>query len=268
MTLRRDTYRKTVEMDLLRRREGSAAVITLNRPDQRNALSPGLIAELSRALRDCLDDDAVRAVVLTGAGSRAFCAGMDLKAFASGSDSSGPESDNTHFTMFTRGEYPKPVIGAANATAVAGGFELLLNCDIVVASDKARFGIPEVKRGLFAAGGGTTLPGRIPLAIALELGLTGDLIDAERACALGLVNCVVPAGDVVGTALEFARRIGENGPLGVLATKKLMRVALTEGVAAARAAQEAETSKVFKSEDALEGARAFAEKRAPQWKGR
>ncbi|MFK0288756.1 enoyl-CoA hydratase-related protein [Streptomyces sp. NPDC090499] len=255
-------------MDLLRRHEGSVEILTLNRPDQRNALSPGLITELSLALRDCLDDDGVRAVVLTGAGDRAFCAGMDLKAFAARSDPSGPQSDDTHFRMFSHGEYPKPVIGAANATAVAGGFELLLNCDVVVASDKARFGVPEVKRGLFAAGGGITLPGRIPLAIALELGLTGDLIDAERACALGLVNSVVPAEDVVGVALEFARRIGENGPLGVLATKKLMRLAFTDGVTAARAAQAAEHPKVFESEDALEGARAFAEKRTPQWKGR
>ncbi|WP_255267921.1 enoyl-CoA hydratase-related protein [Actinomadura madurae] len=137
--------------------------------------------------------------------------------------------------MFSQGRYPKPIIGAANATAVAGGWELLLNCDIVVTSDKAKFGLPEVKRGLFAAGGGTTLPGRIPLGIALELGLTGDLIDAARAYELGLVNRVVPAEDVLDTALDVAKRIGENGPLGVLATKKLMRVAFTDSVAAPRA---------------------------------
>ncbi|HVW42059.1 MAG TPA: enoyl-CoA hydratase-related protein [Amycolatopsis sp.] len=255
-------------MDLLRRREGYVEVLTLNRPEQRNALSPELMGELSTAFRECLDDTDVRAIVLTGAGDRAFCAGMDLKAFAARSENSAPAPDNTHFMMFSRGQYPKPIIGAANATAVAGGFELLLNCDIVVTSDKAKFGLPEVKRGLFAAGGGTTLPGRIPLGIALELGLTGDLVDAARAYELGLVNRVVAAEDVVETALEVAKRVGENGPLGVLATKKLMRVAFTDGVAASRAAQEAEHAKVFESEDALEGARAFAEKREPQWKGR
>ncbi|WP_236791958.1 enoyl-CoA hydratase-related protein [Amycolatopsis sp. GM8] len=255
-------------MDLLRRREGSVEVFTLNRPDQRNALSPELMADLSIAFRECLDDDAVRAIVLTGAGDRAFCAGMDLKAFAARSQGAGPAADTTHFTMFSQGRYPKPIIGAANATAVAGGWELLLNCDIVVTSDKAKFGLPEVKRGLYAAGGGTTLPGRIPLGIALELGLTGDLIDAARAYELGLVNRVVPAEEVLDAALEVAKRIGENGPLGVLATKKLMRVAFTDGVAAARSAQESEHAKVFQSEDAIEGARAFAEKREPQWKGR
>ncbi|SFP21870.1 MULTISPECIES: enoyl-CoA hydratase/isomerase family protein [Actinomadura] len=255
-------------MDLLRRREGPVEVLTLNRPDQRNALSPELMADISTAFRECLEDTGVRAIVLTGAGDRAFCAGMDLKAFAERSQASGPAADTTHFMMFSQGRYPKPIIGAANATAVAGGWELLLNCDIVVTSDKAKFGLPEVKRGLFAAGGGTTLPGRIPLGIALELGLTGDLIDAARAYELGLVNRVVPAEDVLDTALDVARRIGENGPLGVLATKKLMRVAFTDGVAAARAAQEGERAKVFESEDALEGARAFAEKREPRWKGR
>jgi enoyl-CoA hydratase len=254
-------------MDLLRRREGGVEILTLNRPEQRNALSPELIADLSTAFREALDDDAVRALVLTGAGDRAFCAGMDLKAFASRGDDAGPTLDNTHFMMFAAGTYPKPIIGAVNATAVAGGFELLLNCDMVVTSENAKFGIPEAKRGLFAAGGGTTLPARIPLAVALELGLTGDLIDAERAYQLGLVNRIVPADDVVAVALELAARISENGPLGVLATKKLMRITHNEGVAASRKAQQGEQDLVFNSKDALEGARAFAEKRPPQWTG-
>jgi enoyl-CoA hydratase len=242
-------------MTLLRDRRGSVEILTLNRPDRRNALDAALIAALSTALGECEEDPAIHAVILTGAGDRAFCAGMDLKAFAA-QKADAPTADLTHFNAFTEGTYPLPVIGAANATAVAGGFELLLNCDIVVASENAKFGIPEVKRGLFAAGGGTTLPARIPLAIALELGLTGDLITAERAAFLGLVNRVVAPDQVIPTALELGARIGENGPLGVLATKKLMRVTYREGVAASRAAQEQESPIVFGSEDALEGARA------------
>ena len=254
-------------MELERRREGTVEILTLNRPEQRNALSPELIGQLDTALGEALVDDGVRALILTAAGDKAFCAGMDLKAFAAGSGDS-PARVTEHFTSFTRGQFPKPMIAAVNATAVAGGFELVMNCDIVVTADNAKFGIPEAKRGLFAAGGGTTLPARIPLAVALELGLTGDLIDAERAYQLGLVNRVVPAAQVVDTALEIAARIGENGPLGVLATKRLMRTTLTEGVAASYRVQEEEHERVFKSEDALEGARAFAEKRTPQWKGR
>lgn len=254
-------------MDLLRRREGGVEILTLNRPDQRNALSPELMGDLSTAFGEALDSDDVRAIVLTGAGDRAFCAGMDLKAFAARNDHDAPAPDTTYFTMFVQGSYPKPIIGAANATAVAGGFELLMNCDIVVASDQAKFGIPEAKRGLFAAGGGTTLPARIPLGVALELGLTGDLIDAERAYQLGLVSRVVPADTVIDVALDIAARISANGPLGVLATKKLMRITYNEGVAASRKAQEAEQAVVFASTDAMEGARAFAEKRTPQWTG-
>jgi len=254
-------------VELLRRREGGVEILTLNRPEQRNALSPALIGALSTAFRESLEDDSVRAIVLTGAGDRAFCAGMDLKAFAAGEDSMGA-SDTEHFRMFSGGMYPKPVVGAANATAVAGGFELLLNCDLVVAADQARFGIPEVKRGLFAAGGGTTLPARIPLAIALELGLTGELVDAERAYQLGLVNRVLPAESVLDAALDYARRISENGPLAVLATKKLMRTAYLYGVEASREAQAEWQPKVFGSQDAREGALAFAEKRVPNWSGR
>jgi len=172
------------------------------------------------------------------------------------------------FTEFSRGRFPKPVIGAANATAVAGGFELLMNCDLIVASEQARFGVPEVKRGLFPAGGGVMLPARIPLAVALELGLTGEQIDAARAYQLGLVNRVVPPDQVLPAALELAAKISENGPLGVQVTKQLMRSCMVNGIEATYKLQEQLHEKVFKSEDAMEGARAFAEKRTPVWKGR
>jgi enoyl-CoA hydratase/carnithine racemase len=153
---------------------------------------------------------------------------MDLRAFAGGpaaTDDDDPEATAGFFRLLG-GEVTVPVIGAANASAVAGGFELLLGCDLIVASD-ARFGLPEVKRGLFAAGGGTFLGTRVPLAVALEIALTGDAIDAERALALGLVNAVVPPDEVLPTALGFAERIAANGPLGVVATKELVRLGVT-----------------------------------------
>jgi enoyl-CoA hydratase len=226
---------------------------------------------LSQAFAEMKVDDGVRCVILTGAGDKAFCAGMDLKAFAAARSVDSPPRDpalTAGFREFSRGIFPKPVIAAVNATAVAGGFELVMNCDLVVSSDQAKFGIPEVKRGLYPAGGGFTLPARIPLAIALELGLTGDLIDAGKAERLGLINRVVPAADVLGTALGLAARISENGPLGVILTKKLMRTAAEHGVDAARREAAEGHASVFGSEDALEGSSAFAEKRTPKWTGR
>jgi len=255
-------------MVLERRREGSVEILTLNRPEQRNALSPEMLGALSTAFAEAKDDDGVRVVILTGAGDRAFCAGMDLKAFVQQDGGERQQVDMSGFTEFSRGRFPKPVIGAANATAVAGGFELLMNCDLIVASEQARFGVPEVKRGLFPAGGGVMLPARIPLAVALELGLTGEQIDAARAYQLGLVNRVVPPDQVLPAALELAAKISENGPLGVQVTKQLMRSCMVNGIEATYKLQEQLHEKVFKSEDAMEGARAFAEKRTPVWKGR
>lgn len=257
-------------MELERWREGSVEILTLNRPDQRNALNPELIEQLSAAFAATKSDDDVRAVVLTGAGDRAFCAGMDLKAFARRS-AEAPTSDpeqTADFRAFLQGEYPKPVVGAVNGTAVAGGFELMMACDLVVVADHAMLGIPEVKRGLFAVGGGVTLPARIPLAIALELGLTGDPVDARRTLQLGLVNEVVPAAEVLPVALKLAGRVSANGPLAVAATKAMMRAVAQRGPEAGYAMADGYRAQVFSSEDALEGARAFAEKRPPNWKGR
>ena len=233
-------------------RTGGVLVLTLNRPAARNALDPELKDALSDAMRAADADTDVRAVVLTGNGP-VFCAGMDLKAFARGADMSG-------FTWFYTEGISKPVIAALNGSAFAGGFELALACDLIVAAEDAKVGIPEVKRGLFAAAGGTTLSARIPLAAALELGLTGDPITVTRAHELGLVNRVVPAGQVREEAIALAARIAENAPLSVAITKKLMRER--------RWGTPQEIAAIFRSADAMEGARAFAERRPPTWTGK
>ncbi|MFI6405856.1 enoyl-CoA hydratase-related protein [Streptomyces sp. NPDC050548] len=238
---------------VLTERVGAVLVATLNRPEVRNAMSPELIDELSAVLREADTDPAVRAIVLTGAGT-VFSSGMDLKAFAKG----GGRFDG--LVWFFRQGIATPVIAALNGSALAGGFELALACDLVVAAEDAKLGIAEVKRGLFAAGGGTTLADRVPLAVALEMGLTGDLVTAADAKQFGLVNRAVPAEKVRETALALAERIAENGPLGVAMTKKLMRER--------RWAEPAEVEAVFRSADAAEGARAFAERRSPVWTGK
>jgi enoyl-CoA hydratase len=251
-------------------RSGAIVTIRINRPEARNAMNVAVMAGIGFGLLHAESDEQVRAVVLTGTGDRAFCAGMDLRAFVEDDLTSGDDqkAGMEAFSVFIRGGFSTPVIGAANATAVAGGFELLMACDLIVASEDARFGIPEAKRGLFAAGGGVFLPRRIPLAIALELGMTGDMIDAGRASELGLVNRVVPRGDVLRTAVELAERIAANGPLGVQATRRLMRAAASMTDEELWALQSEIQPGVFASEDAKEGARAFVEKRAPVWTGR
>lgn len=239
---------------LLSRRDGNVLVATMNRPEARNALNAALKEELSAALRAADADPEVRAVVLTGAGP-VFCAGMDLKEFAS---RNGGAMDQ--LVWFCTDGIATPVIAALNGSALAGGFELVLACDLVVAAEDAKVGIPEVKRGLYAAGGGTTLPARVPLAVALEMGLTGDPLTAARAQQIGLVNAVVPADRVLPEALALAQRIAANGPLGVAMTKKLMREC--------RWGEPAEVESVFRSADAIEGATAFAERRQPVWTGK
>ncbi|MFJ8816447.1 crotonase/enoyl-CoA hydratase family protein [Amycolatopsis thermoflava] len=249
-------------MSVLVERHDAVTVVTINRPEARNALDAETMAGIGEALVAAEQDDDVRAVVLTGAGDRAFCAGMDLRAFAAGGavvDESRPGLE-----VFTERVYPKPVIAAVNGTAVAGGFELVLACDLAVVADHAKFGLPEVKRGLVAAGGGTNLPRRIPLALALELALTGETFDAARAAELGLVNRVVPGDQVLGEALALAATIARNGPLALRVTKELM---LAQAQGAGRAEIAAATAPVFASADAKEGAIAFAEKREPRWTG-
>jgi enoyl-CoA hydratase len=243
-------------------------VLRLNRPEARNSFNPALMGEVGIGLSAAEADPGTRAVVLTGTGDRAFSAGMDLRAFAQGGGDATPEQQAgmAHFGRFMEGTISVPIVGAAQATAVAGGFELLLACDVVVASDQAQFGLPEVKRSLFAAGGGVFLSNRIPQAVALELTLTGDPVDAARAYELGLVNKVVPADQVLDEGIALAERIARNGPMALQATKELVRLA-TYDLPAARAKQAEWQPKVFGSNDAKEGATAFIEKRDPVWTG-
>lgn len=253
---------------MIREQRGAVMVLRLNRPEARNSLTPELINELGLGIEAAEEDPDIRCIVLTGTGDRAFCAGMDLRGFSEGAAPTDADSRGmATFSRLVQGTVKVPIVGAANATAVAGGFELLMGCDMVIASEDASFGLPEVKRGLFAAGGGIFLGTRIPLAIALELTLTGDRIDANRAAALGLVNQVVPAVEVLDAAVALAERVAANGPLALEATKILVRAAVSDADKAKQLQAEWQP-KVFGSEDAMEGATAFVEKRDPVWKGR
>ena len=246
-------------------RRGSVALLTLNRPDARNAISP----EVSNTMKELLDaietDNTVRAVVVTGNGP-VFSAGADLKVVAQGraGEIAGVKGG---FAGIVNRDFPKPLIAAVNGPALAGGFEIVLACDLVVAADTARFGIPEVQRGLMAAAGGLIrLPKRVSLAIALELAMTGDPIDASRALALGLVNRVVPTDAVVAEAIALAERIGENSPIAVRMSRQLVREAAEMSEADGWRRTNELVVPVFESGDAVEGATAFAEKRKPIWK--
>lgn len=257
-------------MLLLRERHSHTEVLTLNRPEAANSLNPELLEELGIALNEILDDADIRAIVLTGAGDRVFCAGMDLSSLGAFNDrrnaKTPPSMGAQALAAFQAGTYPKPVIAAVNGAAVGGGLELVMSCDLVIAVETARFGLPEVKRGLYAAGGGTLLSTRIPLALALEMGLTGHLLQAPRLLAAGLLNRVVAAEELFDAAVAMAAEIAENGPLGVQLTKVLMRAAVSVGPDAGHASADQQDT-VFQSADAREGATAFMEKRAPNFSG-
>ena len=256
--------------ELVTKRRGAVLVARLNRPEARNALNPALMRAIGAAVIEAEGDPEIRPVVVTGTGDRAFCAGLDLRSFAAG-EQEGLGGDDAAMRAFTRllaGEVTVPLVGAANATAVAGGFELLMGCDVIVASSEAKLGLPEVKRGLFPASPGTVLLGtRLPLSVALEMTLTGDPIDADRAQALGLINAVVPPAEVLTVALDYAERIAANGPLALAAIKELVRIGVADAARAADRLRELQPQ-VFESEDAKEGAMAFIEKRPPVWRGR
>lgn len=254
-------------VEVERRGDSGVALVTLNRPEARNAISPEVSQTMVTVLDEIEADDTLRSVVVTGAGE-VFCAGADLKVVAQGR-AADIANVRGNFAGLVKREFPKPIIAAVNGPALAGGFEIVLSCDLVVAADTARFGIPEVQRGLVAAAGGLLrLPRRVPLAIALELAMTGDPIDAPRALALGLVNRVVPRDQVVAEACALAARIGENSPIAVRASRQLVREATEMSEADGWRRTNELVIPVFESGDSVEGATAFAEKRKPVWKSR
>jgi enoyl-CoA hydratase len=244
--------------------ESGVLTITIERPEARNAVNLEVAEGIAGAL-DRLDaEDELRAGVLTGAGGT-FCAGMDLKAFAAGER---PHVEGRGFAGIVQRAARKPLIAAVEGWALAGGFEVALACDVIVAARDARFGIPEVRRGLVAAGGALLrLPRRIPYHVAMELALTGEPIGAERAYALGAVNRLAEPGGALAAAQELAAAIARNGPLALDASKRIVASAVDWPAEEAWNRQREIVAPVFASQDAREGAVAFAEKREPVWKG-
>ncbi|MGA7836265.1 MAG: crotonase/enoyl-CoA hydratase family protein [Acidimicrobiales bacterium] len=251
--------------EILRERRGHVEILTINRPEARNAINRATALALGEALDDAEADDEVWVVVLTAAGDKAFSAGMDLKAFAAGEF---PITEKG-FGGLTKRDFSKPLIAAANGSALAGGFEMMISCDMVIAADHAKFGIPEASRGLVAGAGGLIrLPKRVPIAVAYEMALTAEPIDAARAYELGLVNRVVPSAQVLEAAVALAERIAKNAPLAVRTSKDVMRRAVELSEDDAWVVSDEAFAEIGRSADAMEGAIAFAEKREPNWQGK
>ncbi len=240
-------------------------LITINRPEQRNAVNAAVAKGIGKALDQLDGDDELLLGIITGAG-KGFCAGMDLKAFVAGER---PWYKDRGFAGITRRAADKPLIAAIEGFAVAGGLEVALACDLIVAAKGAKLGIPEVKRSLVAAGGGLLrLPRLLPPAVAMEMALTGDPLVSERAYELGMVNALAEPGAAVDAAFELAARITPNAPLGIIGSKRILVESADWPVAEFFDRQEKISGPIFDSEDAKEGATAFAEKRAPVWRGR
>ena len=255
-------------------RRDNILLVTINRPQARNAVNAAVHVGIGKALEDAEADPAIRVIILTGAGDKAFCAGADLVALSQGEQiaPSDPVQRAWGFAGFVQHPVSKPVIAAVNGFALGGGTELALASDVVIAAETAQFGLPEVKRGILAAAGGAfRLMQQLPAKIAMEYLLTGEPFSAQRAADLGLVNKVVPAERLLDEAFDMAARIAINAPLSVQASK---RIALR--IIDSRRPDEdpfwalnaSESRSVMQSEDAREGPRAFAEKRAPVWKAR
>ncbi|HEY1297743.1 MAG TPA: crotonase/enoyl-CoA hydratase family protein [Chloroflexota bacterium] len=245
--------------------QGRVAVVVMDRPEARNAMNMEMTEQLDATYDQLASDDTTWVVVLTGAGDRAFCAGQDLKEVGL----VGRRRSENGFGGITRREFPKPLIAAVNGFALGGGFEICLACDLVVAEEHATFGLPEVKRGIFAGAGGLVRLGtRVPMAVALEMAMTGAPVSARRALELGLVNRVVPSGQSVPAAMELANVICEAAPLSVRLSKRVIRASVTRGEEGLFALQAELGAELLQSEDAREGPRAFVEKRAPRWAGR
>lgn len=256
----------------LTERRGNTLIVTINRPEARNAVNQAVSIGLGDALAHAQDDPEIWAVVVTGAGDKSFCAGADLKAISRGENIFHPDHSEWGFAGFVQHFIDKPVIAAVNGTALGGGTELALASDLVVAAQSAQFGLPEVKRGLIAAAGGVfRIVDQLPRKVAMQLLLTGEPISAEEALRWGLINEVVADGAVLDAAIALAERITGNAPLAVQASKRVAAGA-DDGVLTAETEAWKRSNRamraVFSSEDAMEGPMAFAQKRAPVWKAR
>ena len=257
----------SIDLDV---RDGGIAVVTINRPEKRNALDAEHYQALSEAWTRVRDDDAIRVAVVTGAGDKVFSAGADLKSWIGREVKLSEMWQTQRGMLLNRGlEIWKPVVAAINGHCIAGGMTLMLATDIRVSAEHATFGLSEVKRGIIAANGGTQrLPQQLPHAIAMELLLTGDTIDAPTAARWGLVNRVVPGDQVMPAALDFARRIAANAPLAVQAAKELALRGSDTGLAAGLRFEQFVNHILQRTQDAAEGRQAFADKRAPRFEGK
>lgn len=256
----------------LSERRGNVLIITINRPEARNAVNASVSVGVGDALAGAQADPEIRAVVLTGSGDKSFCAGADLKAISRGENLFHPEHPEWGFAGYVRHFIDKPTIAAVNGTALGGGTELALASDLVIARESATFGLPEVKRGLIAGAGGVfRIVEQLPRKVALELLFTGEPMTAADALRWGLINHVVPDGTEVDAAVALAQRITDNAPLAVQASKRVAYGA-DDGVVPGDEAGWKRTNREFatllKSEDAKEGPLAFAQKRQPVWKAR
>ncbi len=250
--------------EVLTSEEDGILVVTINRPEAKNAMTKAAAEGIAAAMDRLDSDDNLRVCILTGAGGT-FCSGMDLKGFLRGES---PSIEGRGFGGIVQKPPEKPLIAAVEGYALAGGLELMIACDLVVANTGAKFGIPEVKRGLVAAAGGVMmLPDQIPERIAMELALTGNFIDAARAYELGLINRITD-GEALAAAKELAASIVANGPLAVRVSKQVIKQSRGWPMDERYTRQTQLIAPVFISEDAREGAAAFAEKRAPNWKGK
>jgi enoyl-CoA hydratase len=249
--------------EVLTQTQDGVLIITINRPEAKNAVNRAVAEGIAAAMEQLDSDQALNAGIITGAGGT-FCSGMDLKAFLKGEL---PSIKGKGFAGFVEAPPKKPLIGAVDGYALAGGMEIATACDLLVANSKAQFGIPEVKRSLVAAGGGLlSLPSIMGKRMAMELALTGDFISAQRAYEVGFVNRITD-GPAIDAALELASSVAANGPLALIATKRILNERPDWSSSEMWGKQSEICDPVFASKDAREGPLAFAEKRKPNWSG-